>query len=515
VLSVGTIDKRKNQALLCRLWQRLVSDLGGSQVPQLALVGREDLTIADLDEGIASLVKTSKIVVLQGLSDAELAGLYRQCLFTAFPSLSEGYGLPVAESLQHGKLCISSDLAVIREHAGDLPWYFNPADDTAAYELVRRAIEDPDARTAAEQRIAGLHRPCSWASTYRAITDAAFEDLATRTGSNSASIKPYLPVVPGARVAAAPPIPATSEQWCTQFDPAVSIVIINCNAGQLTRECVRRIWANTDGPPYEIIIAENGSNPGDIAPLRTLGHNVRLLELGINRFFGEASNIAAESAKGQYLCFLDNTAFVQPGWLQSLVDALQHTPAAGAVGPCLLFPDNHIKEAGAAIDEAGYPVHFGRGQGADLTELLVPKYVDYVSAATLLLTRELFVMVGGFDLAYEPSSYEDADLCLKIRALGLKAHYCPESKVILAAASSADDNPVAESRSKALEDLNRGKFTSRWGAFLKSRSDADLERGRRSLPRYETDGKRRHTHAQADKKTAALFTPFALTPGGG
>jgi glycosyltransferase involved in cell wall biosynthesis len=213
VLSVGTIDNRKNQALLCRLWQRLVSDLGGSRVPQLALVGREDLTIADLDEGIASLVKTSKIVVLQGLSDAELAGLYRQCLFTAFPSLSEGYGLPVAESLPHGKLCISSDLAVIREHAGDWPWYFNPADDTAAYDLLRSAIEDPDARTAAEQRIARLYRPCTWASTYRAIAKAAFEDLATRTASSSASIKPYLPVIPDTLAAATPTILARSEQW--------------------------------------------------------------------------------------------------------------------------------------------------------------------------------------------------------------------------------------------------------------------------------------------------------------
>jgi hypothetical protein len=152
--------------------------------------------------------------------------------------------------------------------------YFNPADHTAAYGLLRRAIEDPDARTAAEQRIARLYRPCTWASTYRAIAKAAFEDLAIRTASSSASIKPYLPVIPGALAAATSAILARSEHLCTEFDPAVSIVVVNCNAGQLTRECVRRIWANTAGPPYEIIIADNGSNPRDIALLRTTGYNV-------------------------------------------------------------------------------------------------------------------------------------------------------------------------------------------------------------------------------------------------
>ncbi len=202
VLSVGTIDNRKNQALLCRLWKRLVSDLGFSRVPQLVLVGREDLKIADLDVEVASLVKASKIVVLEGLSDAELVGLYRACLFTSLPSLSEGYGLPVAESLQHGKLCISSDLAVIREHAGDLPWYFDPADETTAYDLLRQAIEDPDARTAAERRITRLYRPCTWTSSYRTISEAAYGRSGGRAASNPAPIKPYRPVIPGVPAAA-------------------------------------------------------------------------------------------------------------------------------------------------------------------------------------------------------------------------------------------------------------------------------------------------------------------------
>jgi glycosyltransferase involved in cell wall biosynthesis len=89
-----------------------------------------------------------------------------------FPSLSEGYGLPVAESLAHGKLCLASALPVIKEHAGDLAWYFDPTNEMDACKLIREAIENTDLRIAAEQRIAKLYKCTSWSSTFRTMVDA-------------------------------------------------------------------------------------------------------------------------------------------------------------------------------------------------------------------------------------------------------------------------------------------------------------------------------------------------------
>ena len=449
------------------------------------------------------------------LSDTELAALYRACLFTVFPSLSEGYGIPVAESLQHGRLCLSSDLAVIREHAGNLPWYFDPSDEGAAYDLLRRAIENEDARRDAERRIIQLYRPCSWASSYQTISTAAAKRSRCRAISNVTPVTAYRPPILGVRVPPLLPTLDKSQRWCTDVDPEVSILIINWNAGQLTCECLTQIWANTEDVRYEIIIADNGSAPEHIAPLRMLGHGVRLIELGTNRFFGEANNIAAERAKGRYICLLNNDAFVQPGWLRSLVDDLERTPAAGAVGPLFLFPDNTIQEAGAVVDAGGYPLRFGRGRAAEDPEFLVPKYVDYVSAAALLMTRELFIRVGGFDLAYEPAYYEDTDLCFKIRALGQKVHYCPDAKIIHIEGSAANNNPAAEALRKVLGDLNRDKFTARWGAYLKSRADADLEPVAKGLQRRETSRAESFSRVEGDRKQAIVFTPYPLTPGGG
>ena len=175
VLSVGTLDPRKNQLLLLRVWKRLVLELGEHRVPQLVLAGRNDFSPVVFNDS-RDLLERSTISMLGGLSDQELGGLYRACLFTVFPSLSEGYGLPVAESLRYGKLCISSNLATIREHAGDLAWYFDPNSESAAFERIRLAIERPDLRFLAEQRIISQYSSPSWQSAFNLISKIIHSD---------------------------------------------------------------------------------------------------------------------------------------------------------------------------------------------------------------------------------------------------------------------------------------------------------------------------------------------------
>ena len=157
---------------------------------------------------------------------------------------------------------------------------------------------------------------------------------------------------------------------------------------------------------------------GDLALLGCLGNGVRILDLGCDRYIGEASNIAAEQARGRYLCLLDGDAVVQPGWLRALHDALAAEPEAGVAGPCFLNPDGSIREAGAMIDAFGYPVPLGRGLAGNAAAFQEPRDVDYISAATLLMPRELYLRAGGCDLAYEPARYEDADLCFKSSRFG-------------------------------------------------------------------------------------------------
>ena len=505
VLSVGTIDRRKNQGILCAIWPRLHAALGRDQVPQLVFVGRDDLGLASLSTQTAELVDAGDILVLQGVSDLQLVELYKACSFTVFPSLSEGYGLPVAESLAYGKLCIASDLPVIRDHAGDLPWYVEPGNLKALLETLEGAISDGMALARAMEKIKKHHRLLKWKDTWEQIAGTI---SLGRESQRHYSMFPSLSKC--TNIPSVPEALRQAEKWCNNVNPEVSIIIVNWNATSLTIECIQQIWANTSDLSYEIIIADNGSDPDSLYLLRQFGAGVSLMMLGTNRYFGEANNIAAERAKGRYLCLLNNDAFVQKGWLQALSSTLDEYPDAGAAGPLFLFPNGEIQEAGANISENGIPVRGMRHETLG-DQTLETHQVDYISAAALLIRTQLFLKVGGFDMAYEPAYYEDVDLCFKLAAAGHPVMFCPAARVVHIEGAAANGDSDAISRRNALGDINREKFTARWSPFLTTRdSDVLREIG----TRLHSTLKRSIPHTGSSKR-AVLFSPFMMTPGGG
>jgi hypothetical protein len=128
VLYVSSIDARKNHAMLFRLWQRLIESHGDA-IPTLVLVGRTGWRGEETLQFLKSDPKLrSKVLVLQHVDDATLHWLYENCLFTVYPSIYEGWGLPVAESLRHGKPCIASSGGAISEIAPDCADYVDPFD---------------------------------------------------------------------------------------------------------------------------------------------------------------------------------------------------------------------------------------------------------------------------------------------------------------------------------------------------------------------------------------------------
>ena len=170
VLYVSTIEARKNHGLLLRIWRQLLAKHRIATVPSVAFVGRRGWLVDDV---MAELSREGplrdKVAIVPGLSDAEVAAAYRQCLFTVFPSLMEGWGLPVAESLEQGKLCVASNRGAIPEVGGDLVDYFDPENDAEALAAVERAIFDGDYRQAREARIRAEFQPRSWADCAAAL----------------------------------------------------------------------------------------------------------------------------------------------------------------------------------------------------------------------------------------------------------------------------------------------------------------------------------------------------------
>ncbi|HEX4111441.1 MAG TPA: glycosyltransferase [Stellaceae bacterium] len=171
VLFVSSIERRKNHVLLLRVWRALLQRHGVAEVPSLVFLGVGGDVGKVLREFRADAMLRDKIVMIRGASDAVVHEAYRRCLFTVYPSLTEGWGLPVAESLAFGKFCIASNRASLPEVGGDLVDYFDPADDAGAIAAVERALFEPgylDARTARIER--DYHAP-TWSECATMLVD--------------------------------------------------------------------------------------------------------------------------------------------------------------------------------------------------------------------------------------------------------------------------------------------------------------------------------------------------------
>lgn len=141
VAIVSTIEGRKNHLYAVNVWRQLIAD--GVDVPQLVLAGRRGWRITGLIEALEGTDNLDgRVHLVHDLSDTELVAVYRQSLFTVFPSLIEGWGLPVGESLALGKMCAASSTSSIPEVGGDFVDYFDPTNLQDGVETIGRLIRD-------------------------------------------------------------------------------------------------------------------------------------------------------------------------------------------------------------------------------------------------------------------------------------------------------------------------------------------------------------------------------------
>ncbi len=181
-LCVSTIDVRKNHRCLYEAWSVLAAKRGEC-CPDLLCVGMPHAGVTDLIHEIRHDPTVNRhLHLLHGVRDAELRWYYRRCLATIYPSKHEGWGLPVAESLAQGKLCLASSAASIPEIDADLPEFFAAHDIARLVTLVERAADDPAWLADREQRIRQQFRTTAWSDTAAAVL-AALDDQATASAA--------------------------------------------------------------------------------------------------------------------------------------------------------------------------------------------------------------------------------------------------------------------------------------------------------------------------------------------
>jgi glycosyltransferase involved in cell wall biosynthesis len=162
--------------MLIRIWRNLLQRHGHAGMPVLVLVGRPDESAARLMVDLKKAnFEDGKIVVLANLSDAELSEAYQQCSFTVFPSLCEGWGLPVAETLASGKFCVASNRDSIPEVGSDFIDYFDPSDEADATGKIERAIFDASYLAERTDWIRRRYVPSSWTDCMERVMETIGE----------------------------------------------------------------------------------------------------------------------------------------------------------------------------------------------------------------------------------------------------------------------------------------------------------------------------------------------------
>jgi glycosyltransferase involved in cell wall biosynthesis len=191
ILFVSTIEPRKNHALLLAVWERLLATMAPERVPDLVFAGRlVGGMVPRLTKNIRHPGLRERVKIVVEPEDQHLAELYTDCLFTVFPSLYEGWGLPLVESLGFGKPVAASNRSSIPEAGGEFCVYFDPDNPDQATSVIRDLIENSKHLAELKRRIAKGFRPPSWADTASALLSS----LALPSAAPAAEKKSMAPV---------------------------------------------------------------------------------------------------------------------------------------------------------------------------------------------------------------------------------------------------------------------------------------------------------------------------------
>ncbi len=265
----------------------------------------------------------------------------------------------------------------------------------------------------------------------------------------------------------------TSEPASSPTAVAASIVVICWSIVDEFRECLDALTELVDAPAFEVIVVLNGAPAESRAIAESHAVVDRVIALNANVGFGAAANLAASVAVGDYLVFLNDDTRVDPHWLRALFDARRDGERPDVVASLILNFDGSIQEAGSRILSHGGTLQLGRGlrlEDPAAEPLLEPREVDYGSAAALMVRRELFERVGGFDPIFEPAYYEDVDLQLRVREQGGAVWFEPRARVMHHLGRSTNRDHWFR-----LFAANRSgrQFVSKWASVLAGAAAAD------------------------------------------
>ncbi len=241
--------------------------------------------------------------------------------------------------------------------------------------------------------------------------------------------------------------------------PLVSVIIPAYNQFAYTYNCLKALLLNTDHVPYEVIVADDCSYDWT-SRLEEIVSGITVLHNDKNVGFIKNAANAAKAAKAENILFLNNDTQVQLNWLYPLVRCMETGKDVGLAGAKLVYPDGSLQEAGSIMWNDGKAWNYGNGKNPDSPEYNYVRETDYISGAAIMIKKELWNDIGGFDERYVPAYYDDADLAYEVRKKGKRVVYQPDSVVVHFEGIS--NGKITDSGIKKYQKRNQALFFEKW-----------------------------------------------------
>jgi GT2 family glycosyltransferase len=253
--------------------------------------------------------------------------------------------------------------------------------------------------------------------------------------------------------------------------PQISLIIPTRNGMPLIRKCVASILEKTTYPNYEILIIDNGSDdPGTLRYFEEIASEARVRLIRDDRpfNFSALNNAAVRQAEGAVIGLInDDIEVIAPDWLGAMVSfALQ--PAIGAVGARLLYPNDTLQHGGVVLGLGGLAAHAHRNaqhydRGYCARASLVQSF-SAVTAACLVIRKEVYEEVGGLNETDLAVAYNDVDFCLRVREAGYRNVWTPYAELYHheSATRGNEDTPAKQARFAR----EAAYIKQRWGHIL-------------------------------------------------
>lgn len=252
--------------------------------------------------------------------------------------------------------------------------------------------------------------------------------------------------------------------------PKISIIIPNKDHITDLSKCLNSILKRSTYQNYEIIIVENNSEE-----METFKYYEELLKLDNIKIitwnkpfnYSAINNFAVKHATGEYLLFLNNdTEVINSDWMESLLEHVQRK-GIGACGAKLYYPDDLIQHGGVVLGIGGVAGHshkyFSKESGGHMGRLRVIQNLSAVTGACLMMRKEVFEEIGGFDERFF-HAFNDVDLCMKIRKKGYLIVWTPYVEQYHHESKSRGNEDTPEKQERFRKEIEL--FKQKWGHVL-------------------------------------------------